>query len=152
MMVELSRRILLVDFVKEERDPRGRYVSELIDLAGDGIKGVFTGGQILGMANAHRHGAAGNMASSEISDIQARIWDLLEDGKEAEAQELQDLEAIFLKCMRSVPGQGPRKRVLMRRGVFSSDVVRNVGPPKLDSAFYQDLEHALKLLEPRFKV
>jgi 4-hydroxy-tetrahydrodipicolinate synthase len=151
-MVELSRKIPLVSYVKEERDPHGRHVSELIELAGPEIKGVFTGGQILGLVDAHRRGAAGNMASSEISDIQARIWDLMEAGQESEARDLQDREAVFLKCMRTVPGQGLRKHVLVRRGVFSSDAVRNLGKPRLDAVFLSELDHAMSLLEPHFRV
>jgi len=151
-IVELSRKIPLIEFVKEERDPDGQFVSELIGLAGPEITGVFTGGQLLGIVSAHKRGAAGNMASSEISDIQAQIWDLMEEGKEAEARELQDLESAFLKCMRTIPRQGPRKQVLVRRGVFSCDALRNEGRPKLDSVFNSELEHVLKLLKPHFRV
>jgi 4-hydroxy-tetrahydrodipicolinate synthase len=152
LMVELSKRIPLVSYVKEERDPHGQNVSELIELAGPEIKGVFTGGQVLGLIDAHKRGASGNMASSEISDIQAQIWDLMEAGKESEARELQDREAIFLKCMRTSPGQGLRKHVLVRRGVFSCDAVRNAGRPLLDAVFLAELDHAMSLLEPHFRV
>jgi 4-hydroxy-tetrahydrodipicolinate synthase len=151
-MVGLGKRIPLVRYVKEEREPHGQYVSELIELAGPEIKGVFTGGQVLGLVDAHKRGAAGNMASSEISDIQAQIWNLMEEGRESEARELQDREAIFLKCMRTTPGQGLRKQVLVRRGVFSSDAVRNIGKPHLDAVFLDELSHAMSLLEPHFKV
>jgi 4-hydroxy-tetrahydrodipicolinate synthase len=151
-IVELSRKIPQIEYVKEERDPHGQYVSELLELAGPEFKGVFTGGQLLGIVNGHRRGAAGNMASSELTDIQSQIWDLMEAGKEDEARRLQDFEAIFLRCMRTIPRQGPRKHVLMRRGVFSSDALRSLGKPELDSVFMAELEHALNLLQPHFRV
>ncbi len=152
LIAKLAQAIPLVQYVKEERDPHGPYVSEVIALAGPELKGVFTGGHLLGLVNGHLRGAAGNIASGELPDIHGQIWDLMEAGQETEARKLQDLEAVFLRCVRTIPGQGTRKRALVRRGVFSSDALRNAGRPPLDSVFEAELDHALDLLQPYFKV
>jgi 4-hydroxy-tetrahydrodipicolinate synthase len=151
-ILELCREIPLVQYAKEERDPHGENVSELIDLAGPELEGVFTGGHLLGLVNAHKRGAAGNIASCELADVYAQIWDLMEEGREAEAQRLQDLEAAFYKRTHAIPRQGSRKHVLVRRGVFTSDALRNLGSPVLDDVFMAELEHVLGLLEPYFRV
>jgi len=152
LIVELSRRIPLVQYVKEERDPHGKYVSEVVDLAGPELKGVFTGGHLLGLVNGHLRGAAGNIASCELSDVYAQIWDLMDAGDVDEAQALQDLEAVFYRCMRTIPSVGAPKRVLVRRGVFRSDALRNTGRPALDDVFEAELDHAFELLEPYLRV
>ena len=152
LIVELCQKIPLVQYVKEERDPHGQYVSEVIALAGPELKGVFTGGHLLGLVHGHLRGAAGNIASGEMSDVYAQIWDRMEAGQVAEARKLQDLECALLRCMRTIPGQGTRKRVLVRRGVFSSDALRNTGSPVLDDAFEAELDHVLELLGPYFTV
>ena len=152
LIVELSKRIPLVQYVKEERDPHGPCVSEVISMAGPELKGVFTGGHLLGLVNGYLRGAAGNIASCELSDVYAQIWDRMEAGQEAEARMLQDLEAVFCRCIRTIPSVGARKRVLVRRGVFSSDALRNTGRPALDDVFEEELDHALELLQPYLQV
>ena len=151
-IIELCDNIPLIQYVKEERDPHGQYVSELVELASPQLKGVFTGGHLLGLVNGHRRGAAGNIASCELADVYAQIWDLQEAGDEVQARRLQDLEAVFLRCMCTIPRQGSRKHVLVRRGVFGTDALRSVGSPKLDSVFSRELDHALSLLQPYFRV
>jgi 4-hydroxy-tetrahydrodipicolinate synthase len=152
LVVKLSKRIPLVQYVKEERDPHGKYVSEVVDLAGPELKGVFTGGHLLGLVNGHMRGAAGNIASCELSDVYAQIWDLMDAGEVDEARALQDLEAVFYRCMRTIPSVGAPKRVLVRRGVFSSDALRNTGRPALDDVFEAELDHAMEVLAPYLRV
>jgi 4-hydroxy-tetrahydrodipicolinate synthase len=152
LIVELSRRIPLVQYVKEERDPHGKYVSEVVALAGPELKGVFTGGHLLGLVNGHLRGAAGNIASCELSDVYAQIWDRMDAAAVDEARALQDLEAVFYRCMRTLPSVGAPKRVLVRRGVFSSDALRNTGRPALDDVFEAELDHALEVLAPYLRV
>jgi 4-hydroxy-tetrahydrodipicolinate synthase len=152
LIVKLAQAIPLVQYVKEERDPHGPCVSEVVSLAGPELKGVFTGGHLLGLVNGHLRGAAGNIASGEVPDVHGQIWDWMEAGQETEARKLQDLVAVFRRCVRTIPGQGGRKRALVRRGVFSSDALRNTGRPPLDDVFEAELDHALDLLRPYFKV
>jgi hypothetical protein len=72
----------------------------------------------------------------------------MEAGDVEQARALQDLEAVFYRCMRTLPSVGAPKRVLVRRGVFSSDALRNTGRPVLDDVFEAELDHALELLGP----
>jgi len=152
LVVELSERIPLVQYVKEERDPHGKYVSEVISMAGPELKGVFTGGHLLGLVNGHLRGAAGNIASCELSDVYAQIWERMDAGDVDGARALQDLEAVFYRCMRTLPSVGAPKRVLVRRGVFGSDALRNTGRPAIDDIFEAELDHALEALAPYLRV
>jgi len=110
----------MVQYVKEERDPHGQFVSEVIALAGPELKGVFTGGHLLAWCTAT---GAARRVTSPAARSRTSMPDLGPDGgsQEAEARKLQDLECTFLRCIQTIPGQGTHKRVLVRRGVFSSD-------------------------------
>lgn len=151
-MVDMCRAIPLVEYVKEERDPHGVYVSEVIGLGGADVKGVFTGGTTLGLITSHRRGAAGNMAATYVPDIDAQIWNKLEAGDEAGARQIQDAWAILEKAVRATPQTVGRKEILVRRGIFSSAARRNSGPIPLDRWFIEELEHGLAAVAPYFTV
>jgi 4-hydroxy-tetrahydrodipicolinate synthase len=151
-VVELCRNIPLVQYVKEERNPHGTYVSEVIGLDDPAVKGVFTGGTILGLISGFRRGAAGNIAASYIADVDAQIWDLLEEGDEQGAREIQDAVAVLEKCIRDMPGGVGRQEILVRRGVFTSNAIRSVGRTVLDDEYVHELEYGLSRVEPYFKL
>ena len=143
---------LAMTFTRSTSSSVSWIVSEVVSLAGPELKGVFTGGHLLGLVNGHLRGAAGNIASCELSDVYAQIWDLMDGGEADEARALQDLEAVFYRCMRTLPSVGAPKRVLVRRGVFSSDALRNTGRPAIDDVFEAELDHALEVLAPYLRV
>jgi dihydrodipicolinate synthase/N-acetylneuraminate lyase len=151
-MAELCREIPLVQYVKEERDPHGPNVDEVIALAEPKIRGVFTGGQGLGIVDSFKRGAAGNMASAELADIYAQIWDLMESGDEKTARKIQMAEAVAFKAMRTYASMRPRKEILVRRGVFSGNYCRNLGVNDLDKVFLSEIGQALKAVEPYYRV
>lgn len=147
-VVELCRKIPLVQYVKEERDPHGDRVSEVIALAGEKVKGVFTGGTQLGLITGHRRGAAGNMAASYVPEIDAKIWNLMEAGDEASARRIQDALAVLEKATRATPGGIGRKEILVRRGIFTCNARRNAGSRKLDKEYLSELEYGLSAVAP----
>ena len=151
-IVELCQKIPLVDYVKEERDPHGACVSEIVDMAGPEVKGVFTGGTLLGLITGHKRGAAGNMASSYVSDIDAQIWDLMEEGDEAGARRIQDAWAVLEKAVMATPARLGRKEILVRRGVFTCNARRNMGPLRMDAHYLSELEHGIAAVAPFFKL
>jgi 4-hydroxy-tetrahydrodipicolinate synthase len=152
LMAWLCREIPLVQYVKEERDPHGPNVSEVIETAEPAIAGVFTGGQILGLIDSFKRGAAGNIASAELADVCAQIWDRMEAGDEAGARRLQEAEAVLLRCLRTIYNMRPRKEVLVRRDVLSGNACRNLDAGPLDPVFCSELEHALRVVQPYFRV
>jgi dihydrodipicolinate synthase/N-acetylneuraminate lyase len=150
--IELCKKIPYVNYVKEERDPHGDCVSEIIALAGPEVKGVFTGGTLLGLISAFRRGAAGNMAASYTPDLDAQIWDLLEAGDEHGARRIQDAWAVLEKAVQATPGLMGRKEILVRRGVFSCNAKRNLGRQLLDKEYLAELEHGLSVVAPYFRL
>jgi 4-hydroxy-tetrahydrodipicolinate synthase len=151
-MAQLCREIPLVQYVKEERDPHGPNVDEVIAVGEPAMAGVFTGGQILGLVDSFRRGAVGNIASAELADVYAQIWDLMEAGDEAAARRLQEAEAVAYKCVRTIHNMRSRKEVLVRRGVLSGNFCRNLDTAALDSVFLGELDHALRAVEPYFRI
>jgi 4-hydroxy-tetrahydrodipicolinate synthase len=151
-MAQLCRDIPLVQYVKEERDPHGPNVDEVIAMGEPAVRGVFTGGQVLGLVDSHRRGAAGNIASAELADVYAQIWDRMEAGDEAGARRIQEAEAVAYKVMRSYHDMRTRKVVLVQRGVLSGYACRNRGDAPLDDVTLSELEHAVRALEPHFRV
>jgi len=151
-IVDLCREIDGVCYVKEERDPHGVWVSEVIAANDGSVAGVFTGGHKLGMVSTHRRGAAGCIASADMSDICGRIWDLMEAGDEAGARVVQDAEAIMHKACLDLGGLAGRKEILVRRGVFTSNSQRSVGPVAYDASYLAEFDHAWSVLEPHFRI
>jgi 4-hydroxy-tetrahydrodipicolinate synthase len=151
-MAELCREIPLVQYIKEERDPHGPNVDEVIALAEPKIRGVFTGGQGLGIVDSFKRGSVGNMASSELADVYAKIWDLMEAGDEESAREIQMAEAVAFKAMRTYASMRPRKEILVRRGVFSGNYCRNLDTEKLDELCLSEIDQALHAVEPYYRV
>jgi 4-hydroxy-tetrahydrodipicolinate synthase len=150
-VVELCETLPGVEYVKEERNPHGRYVSELIAAASPAIKGVFTGGGLLGIVNGHLRGAAGNIASPEVADVEAHLWDLMEAGDVETAREIQDVEAAFAKSVHTA-GPGARKEILVRRGVISSNARRSMGRATFNEADEAELAHAMEIIEAYLRV
>jgi 4-hydroxy-tetrahydrodipicolinate synthase len=151
-VVELCSKIPLVQYVKEERNPHGRCVSEIVSLAEPEVKGVFTGGTILGLVAGYRRGAAGNIAASFVPEIDAQIWDLLEAGDEPGARRIQDALAVLERALRDIPGGAGRKEILVRRGIFTCNARRNSGAVKLDKEYIYELEHGLSAIGPYLKL
>lgn len=151
-IVELCRKIPLVQYVKEERDPHGDRVSEIVSLAGPEVKGVFTGGTLLGLITGYKRGAAGNIAASYVADLDAQIWDLMEAGDEAGARRIQNALAVLEKAVQATPERLGRKEILVRRGVFTSSAKRNTGPLRLDEEYLSEMEHGLSVVAPYLRL
>ena len=151
-VVELCRDLPLVEYVKEERDPHGVYVSEVINANDGSITGVFTGGHKLGIVASQKRGAVGCIASADMSDLCGRMWALMDAGDEGEARRIQDAESVLHKVCGDMQGLAVRKEVLRRRGVFSTNAQRSLGPVVFDSHYLHELDHAMKVLEPFFTI
>lgn len=151
-VVELCERIPLVQYVKEEREPPGQAISEVLGLAGPGVLGVFSGSACLWILGDYRRGAAGSMPSAILADLDSQIWDLLEVGDEKRACQIHDAKLVLENVLRGMPILGARKYLMVRRGVFSCTGVRNVRVTKLDDVDLLEIERGLKVVEPYLRV
>jgi len=147
-VAELCRRIPLAQYVKEERDPHGDNVSELISLREPEIKGVFTGGHKLSIVTAHKRGAAGTMASADVTDICSLIWELMEGGDEAGARRVLAAEALLHRNMMDMAYHAGLKEILVRRGIFTTNSRRSLGTVQFDRFYMEELEEGLRAVAP----
>lgn len=150
-VVELCRKIPLVQYLKEEKSPIGRSVSQVIAAGGEEVKGVFSGASCYWIIPEHKRGVSGNMPGCFIPDIDAQIWDLLEAGNEQEARRIHNAKIVLENSVRGMPRRLGKKQVLVRRGVFSCAASRNQSY-KLDERDLEELDYALSVVEPYFRV
>jgi 4-hydroxy-tetrahydrodipicolinate synthase len=148
LVAELCEKIPLAQYVKEERTPHGHKIAELLELAGPGVKGVFSGAGCMGLIGEYKRGIAGCVPSSAFTDIDSRIWDLLEAGEEEKACEIHNAKLVLENILRSVPLLWGRKTLMVRRGVFSSTASRNQGKARLDEIDLEEMDRGLNLIKP----
>lgn len=150
-VVDLCRRIPLVQYLKEEKPPQGHSVSEVIALGGADVKGVFSGSGCMWLMVEYKRGICGNMPSSVLTDVDSQIWDLLEEGKEEEARRVHNAKVILENALRSMPGRVARKELMVRRGIFSKAFGRNRGGEQLDEIDRAEFEYGLSVIAPYFR-
>jgi dihydrodipicolinate synthase/N-acetylneuraminate lyase len=150
-IVELCVKYPLIQYVKEEKDPQGHSVTEVIEKHSPAVKGVFSGASAKFIISEHKRGVCGNMPACVLPDLDARIWDLMEEGREAEAREIHNAKIVLENAMGNMPGRA-RKEVLRRRGIISNTASRNAGSLVLDAYEVEELDYAMSVVEPYFVV
>lgn len=151
-VVELCERIPLVQYLKEEKPPQGHSISEVLSLKSSEVKGVFSGASCRWLIPEYKRGVCGNMPACTITDIDAHIWDLLEEGEEEEARRIHNAKLVLENSLASMPRRRGRKEILVRRGVISHPYGRNLGSEKLDDVDMAELDYALSVVEPYFRI
>ena len=153
LVVELCGKIPLLQYVKEEKNPQGHSVSELIGLGAGVLKGVFSGASALYLFSEYKRGVCGNMPGCVIPDVDAQIWNLLEAGKDEDARHVLAAKAAFENCLTSMGGFGVRKEVLRRRAILTTGTAsRSTGPLALDRVDQAELDYAMSLVAPFFTI
>ena len=155
-VIKLCEEHPLIQYLKEEKNPQGQSVSEVIDAAGRGaqpsaVKGVFAGASAKYLISEYKRGVSGNMPACVLPDLDAQIWDLLEAGDEAKAREIHNAKIVLENAMGNMPFRC-RKEILRRRGVISCTASRNVGPLVLDAYEMAELDYVMGVVEPYFTV
>ncbi|MCC6166827.1 MAG: dihydrodipicolinate synthase family protein [Caldilineaceae bacterium] len=150
LLARMCRELAHVDYIKEETLPEPRQISVTLAAAGDACKGVFGGQGGIYLLDEYRRGSHGNMPACQATDVQVQIWDLLEQGKEAEARRLfnQILPLINFERMHGV---AVYKEVLYRRGIFKTRVARAPGKT-LDDYDRAEIDAIMAGVEPIFRL
>ncbi|MFP6652887.1 MAG: adenylate/guanylate cyclase domain-containing protein [Dehalococcoidia bacterium] len=115
---------------KVEVAPTARRVAEANRLGGDDLI-IFGGAGGNFFIEELRRGAVGTMPFACVPEMFRKVWDLYQDGKEAEAIQEFDRFVPLLKTL----GQGMGKEVLRLRGVFKTVNVRHPASPPDDRTF-----------------
>lgn len=152
-VTRLCERIPLVQYLKEEKDPKGYSLSEVISLRNPAVKGVFSGNQCAWLIADYARGVCGSMPAAHLVDVDVQIWEHLEAGRIEEARRIHRDKMVLENTINGLRhGWLSAKEVLRRRGVISSAAVRNQGPLILDDVEEIELEYALGLVSQYFRV
>lgn len=145
-IVTLCTEIANVSWVKEEVAPTPRSIGRLIASNCSEIKGVMggVGGRLLITERAR--GAKGVVHACEFCDIVQRVWELLDEGKSSEGEELFERVLPGLVA-ESIFGMGFAKEIMVRRGVLKNNNVRSKGR-SLDAGDMEETDRIWKRIEP----
>ncbi|MGL5113789.1 MAG: dihydrodipicolinate synthase family protein [Beijerinckiaceae bacterium] len=116
-----------IRYVKEETIPSGPPISAIRKAAPAHVAGVIGGGGARFVVDEYLRGACGAMPAVEFADIHVAMWLALEAGREAVARDLYE-RILPLLMIQSHARMRFTKRVLMRRGVLTNDMVRAAIP------------------------
>jgi 4-hydroxy-tetrahydrodipicolinate synthase len=133
-----------IEYIKEERPPGPRHISEVHRLVGDRVKTIFggAGGRVL-PDELHR-GAGGCMPACELADLLAKVMVHWWAGEEVKARELHR-RLLPLIIRETHPFM---RYILKRRGVVTSTVERApVGPDALDDDDRREISILIKEIE-----
>ena len=139
-MARLAEEVPHIEYVKEERQPGPKHISEVKKAAGSHLKGIFSGAAGKYLPDELRRGADGCMPACEFGDVLGRIIELWWQGDHTTARNLhrQLLPLINLENHSSV------RYFLQRRGVISCTAERSPsGKFALDTQDKQEITELL---------
>jgi 4-hydroxy-tetrahydrodipicolinate synthase len=145
-IVSICENIEGVNWVKQEVTPSTHTIGRLIERQSPAVKGVMGGAGGLYLMTERARGACGVIVACEYTDLLQRIWDLLDVGQDAEAQDLFDhlLPGIVLE---SLMGMSYAKEIMVRRGVLKNNRIRNQTRP-LDAEDIREIDRVFARIEP----
>lgn len=151
LIVKILRDVKYVDYVKEESLLPGHVITELVEQAGDNVKGIMGGMGGRFLVDEYRRGGCGTMPAGHITDAHRKLWDALEKGGR-DAQGLQvvtdDARDIWERMIPSLNFEfmfsvSAYKMAFYKRGVISTPVTRNPAAKPLDRLDVEELEKIL---------
>lgn len=140
-----------VNYVKEEVQNAGQYMTETFNLIGDKLAGIQGGSAGRYLMDEYARGACGTMPACEICDVHVQLWDQLEAGNYREARDLFN-RMLPLLNLEQMYGFAVYKEVLYRRGIIESTYKRRAGHFHLDAFDQKELSAILDDLKPLFKL
>ena len=147
LLARIVTEVERVEYIKEEVMPTTHRITEIIELCGSKLKGVFGGAGGRYLLAEYPRGVAGQMPGCHMTDVVVQLWEALEVGDRARAKHiyglLAPLYAIETLCRGAI-----YKEVLRRRGVIASSRSRNAAPDAMDAADHAALDEILADLEP----
>ena len=123
LLVELAEEFPNFGYIKEEFQPVGQRMRELARHK-PAIKAVFSGNAGKALMYEMRQGFDGTMPGAPYADVYARIWNLYQSGRQAEARDLFARLLLLINLDSEIPGV--RQYAMKKRGVFKTAVSRQV--------------------------
>lgn len=150
LLTRMCRELPQVQYIKEETLPEPRQLGITVQVAGKDCKGVFGGQGGIYLIDEFNRGAVGNMPACQATDVQVKMWNLLEAGDEAGARKIFN-QLLPLINYERLYGVAVYKEVLYRRGIFSTRVSRQPNTD-LDDHDRKELDAIWRDVEPLFTV
>lgn len=147
-MARLVQEVEHIEYIKEETFPVTHKITQVIEMAGPKLKGVFGGAGGRYLLLEHPRGVAGQMPGCHITDVIVRLWNALEAGDLKEAKRIYGLIAPLFAL--EVLQEGNYPEVLRRRGVIKSARGRSATSSSRDAYDHRALDDILRDLEPLF--
>lgn len=147
-IVQLCEEIENISWVKQEVPPSTHTISAVMERQSPAIEGVMGGAGGRFLMTERARGAVGVIVACEFCDILQRIWELLDAGSEAEAEELFDrvMPGVVLE---GLMGMAYAKEIMVRRGVLKNNRLRNQTNP-LDDEDMREIDRMYRRMEPYF--
>ena len=145
LLARMCRELEHVEYIKEETMPEPQRVSETLAAAGDACRGVMGGQGGIYLLNEYPRGVVGNMPACHTVDLFAKVWNMLETGKPAEARALFD-RLLPLMNHERLYGIAVYKLVMVRRGIIAASTMRAPGG-RLDEHDLAELDRILDGVE-----
>jgi dihydrodipicolinate synthase/N-acetylneuraminate lyase len=149
VMARVLHEVEHVEYVKEETFPATHKLTQLLDIAGPKLKGVFGGSGGRYLLLEHPRGVCGQMPGCHITDVVVRLWNALDGGDMAEAKRVFCLMGPIFALETQCPGK-IYKEVLRRRGVIKYAGSRNQAPDVMDRYDESALDDILDDLQALF--
>jgi dihydrodipicolinate synthase/N-acetylneuraminate lyase len=145
-ILQLCSEIENISWVKQEVPPSTHTISALLERKSPHIEGVMGGAGGRFLLNEFARNVDGCIVACEFCDVLQQVWNLLEDDKMSEAEDLFDkvLPGIVLE---GLMGMAFAKEVMVRRGVLKNNRIRNQ-TNLLDKYDMQEIDRVLARLEP----
>jgi len=145
-IVQLCKEIDRVSWVKEEVPPATHSISRLLALNSPAVKGVMGGGGGRYLITERERGSLGVVHACEFCDVIQRIWELLDAGRDQEAEDLYDriLPGLMLE---GLMGMAFAKEIMVRRGVLRNHCIRSQANP-LDEADMREIDRVWRRIQP----
>jgi 4-hydroxy-tetrahydrodipicolinate synthase len=143
-IARLIEDVSQIEYIKEERPPGPRHITEVYQLVGDRVKTIFGGAAGKFMPDELRRGANGCMPACEIADLLAIVMERWWAGDEQGARELHR-RLLPLIIRETHPFM---RYILKRRAVFTSTVERApAGAEALDDDDKREISTLLEAIE-----
>ena len=147
-MARIIQEVEHVEYIKEETFPVTHKLTQLLEVAGPKLKGVFGGAGGRYLLLEHPRGVSGQMPGCHITDVVVRLWNELDAGDLQEAKRVYGLMAPLF-ALETLKGTS-YPEVLRRRGVIESARVRSASSTLMDEYDRRALDDILRDLEPLF--
>lgn len=122
----LARDYENVQYAKEEGVNAQQNISIILDLAKKEKPGTFSGvfsGAGFTIISDFKRGVNGCMITPQFADLYVKLWNMFNEGKVTECEEIHRLMAPAL-LMENIYWESISKYVLKKRGIIKSDAVR----------------------------